>query len=332
MALRIENTTDENTSRENTRDAAAGLSDSGVAAEVRTSDPPAAPHVSARWDTEHLRLAAYLERIGYDGSLEPTLDTLTALMHAHLVSIPFEGMNAYLGLPIPLDIESLQDKLVRHRRGGYCYEQNILFGTVLTSLGFEVTLRNARILMGADENVVTGRGHAALSVMVDGIDHHVDVGVGNVGPRGPVPLAEGVPTSTGDWDYRFDRSDLGMWVLRYRRPAQGDWFAVLQFDESIHYRPDFEDHNLAAAHPGSAFAQQLIVSFNGADERHALTGTTLKTYSPDGHTRVREFEADAIHDVLWSVFGIEVAAQVQDLLVERLRETAGAVPEDVRDL
>lgn len=302
-------------------------------AEVDTTDYTDLPDVSARWDLKPLDLSAYLDRIGYRSRLDPSMETLQALVHAHLASIPFEGINPYLGLPVPLDIDSLQDKLVRSRRGGYCHEQNILFGTVLAYLGFEVTLRNARMLMGADENIITGRGHALLSVVVDGVDHHVDVGIGNVGPRGPVPLREGVAMSTGRWTYRFDRSRLGLWVLSYLRPEQGDWFRVVQFDESLHYRSDFTDHNLnASTHESSPFTQQLIASFNGADQRHALVGTVLKTYSPDGEKRIQHLEPEEVPSVLRSVFGVHPTSRVQEALVQRLHETTGYAPVDVRDL
>ncbi|GAB3714675.1 arylamine N-acetyltransferase family protein [Nocardiopsis nanhaiensis] len=284
------------------------------------ADEDGRPHVSARWDSEPLDLAAYLERIGYDGPLAPTLDTLRALQSAHLEAIPFEGINAYLGVPIPLDIDSLQDKMVRGRRGGYCNEQNILFGTVLDRLGFQVTGRNARMLMGADERVITGRGHAILSVLVDGTDFHVDVGIGNVGPRGPVPLAEGVRTATGPWEYRMDRSDLDHWVLRYRRPKQGDWFNVVQFTEERHYRSDYAEQNIiAATHESSPFTQQPIAAFNGAEERHALAGLVLNTYLPNGQKSTREISEEDVPGTLRSVFGIHLSEERERALVERLR-------------
>lgn len=281
---------------------------------------PELPDVSARWDTEPLDLSAYLERIRYDGPLEPTLDTLRALQHAHLEAIPFEGLNPYLGLPVPLDIESLQDKLVRSRRGGYCHEQNILFGTVLSRLGFHVTGRSARMLMSADENVITGRGHAVLSVIVDGVDHHVDVGIGNMGPRGPIPLIEGTRTATGPWEYRMDHSDLGLWVLRYRRPNEGDWFTVVQFDESIHYRADYADHNIiASSDPSSPFTQQPIVAHNGADVRRALDGLSLNTYLPDGRKESRDLRPEEVPGVLRTLFGIHLTGQQEHDLMQRLR-------------
>lgn len=277
------------------------------------------PDLSARWESESLDLAAYLERIGYDGPLEPTLDTLRALQAAHLAAIAFEGLNPYLGLPVPLDIGSLQDKLVRSRRGGYCHEQNTLFGTVLDRLGFQVTGRNARMLMGADERVMTARGHAILSVVIDGTDWHVDVGIGNVGPRGPVPLVEGAQVATGPWEYRMERTDLGHWLLRYRRPQDGEWFNVVQFTEETHYRSDYADANIiAATQESSPFVQQAIVAYNGAQVRHALVGRTLNTYLPNGEKTTRELEAEDVPGVLRSEFGIHLTEEQTDELVRRL--------------
>jgi len=84
--------------------------------------------------TEALDLDAYLARIGYDGGVDPTVETLAALHRAHVLSIPFENLDILLGRPIRLDLASLQAKLIRARRGGYCFEQNSLFAAVLERL------------------------------------------------------------------------------------------------------------------------------------------------------------------------------------------------------
>ena len=50
----------------------------------------------------------------YDGSTEPTLDTLAALVAAHNRSIPFENLDPLMGIPvIDLSADALADKLVR---------------------------------------------------------------------------------------------------------------------------------------------------------------------------------------------------------------------------
>ena len=292
------------------------------------SAPSAPPDLSARWDTEPLDLSAYLQRIGYSGPLTPTLDTLRALQHAHLEAIPFEGLSPYLGLAVPLDIALLQDKLVRGARGGYCHEQNILFGTVLARLGFHVTGRSARMLMGADENIVTARGHTILSVLLEDVDYHVDVGIGNVGPRGPIPLIEGARVDTGRWQYRMDRSELGHWVLRYRRPRQGDWFSVIQFDESTHYRSDFANDNIIAGTDASSpFTQQPIVAYNGADVRRSLAGLTLTTYLPDGGTESEILTPEEVPGTLRALFGVALNRREEGAMVDALRQWTAPGPE-----
>src|SRR4051812_15166720 len=83
---------------------------------------------------------AYLERIGYHGSHEPTLATLTAIHRAHLLTIPYENFDIHLGRTLSLDLEKTFDKIVRQHRGGWCYEMNGLLAGALHELGFDVTL------------------------------------------------------------------------------------------------------------------------------------------------------------------------------------------------
>jgi N-hydroxyarylamine O-acetyltransferase len=90
-------------------------------------------------------IEAYFARIHYQGTADPTLDTLCSLHRAHMLAIPFENLDIALKRPIKLDEESLFDKLVTRRRGGFCYEQNGLFAAALRQLGYRVTLLDARV-------------------------------------------------------------------------------------------------------------------------------------------------------------------------------------------
>jgi N-hydroxyarylamine O-acetyltransferase len=78
----------------------------------------------------------YCARIGYSGSREPTLAVLRAIVAGHTSAIPFENLDVLAKRPIRLDLPSLREKLVRHRRGGYCYEHNLLLLDVLLAFGF----------------------------------------------------------------------------------------------------------------------------------------------------------------------------------------------------
>lgn len=135
------------------------------------------------WNGAEIDLDAYLARIGYDGERAPTVAALRALVAAHTTSIPFENLEAVLGRPVPLDVASLQDKLVRRRRGGYCYENVGLFAAALERFGFGVTGLSGRVTMGSGG--LRPATHALLRVTTDDDDRVwiVDVGFGAGPPR-----------------------------------------------------------------------------------------------------------------------------------------------------
>ena len=76
----------------------------------------------------------------------PRWNTLRALHALHPAAIPFENFDPLLGRPVLLDLAALQDKLVRRKRGGYCFEHNTLFRAALEGLGFTVTSLASRVL------------------------------------------------------------------------------------------------------------------------------------------------------------------------------------------
>src|SRR5919205_541160 len=90
-----------------------------------------------------MNVDAYLRRIDYRGPLEPTAETLRQLHVAHLLAVPFENLSIHAGEPVVLEDESLFDKVVARRRGGFCYEVNGLFSALLRALGFRVEMLSA---------------------------------------------------------------------------------------------------------------------------------------------------------------------------------------------
>src|SRR4051812_34925996 len=120
------------------------------------------------------QLAAYLERIGYRGTLRPDRATLKALQRAHRLAIAFENLDIPLGRGIALAPGRLFEKIVTGRRGGYCFEQNGLFLAMLGALGFAARPLLARVWLGAE--AVPGRTHTLNLVRLDGAELIVDVG------------------------------------------------------------------------------------------------------------------------------------------------------------
>uniref|UniRef100_UPI0025F78BB1 arylamine N-acetyltransferase family protein n=1 Tax=uncultured Phenylobacterium sp. TaxID=349273 RepID=UPI0025F78BB1 len=108
---------------------------------------------------------AYLKRIGLTAPPEPTVEGLNALQRAQVLAIPFENFDIMLGRGISLEPDAVFDKLVRRRRGGYCFEINGLLLTALQAFGFEARALLGRVhLMGQ----TTGRSHQISLVTIDG--------------------------------------------------------------------------------------------------------------------------------------------------------------------
>jgi N-hydroxyarylamine O-acetyltransferase len=84
---------------------------------------------------EQFDIDAWFSRIGYDASRDPTLGNLKRLVTAHATAIAYESIDVLLNKPPSLDPKLLQSKMIFGGRGGYCFEQNMLFRAGLLSLG-----------------------------------------------------------------------------------------------------------------------------------------------------------------------------------------------------
>src|SRR5215831_13919573 len=110
-----------------------------------------------------MNVQAYLNRISYQGSLEPTAETLRSLHVAHLLTVPFENLSIHAHEPIVLEDDALFAKIVERRRGGFCYEANGLFAALLRELGFAVSMLAAEVV-SADGTVGPPFDHMTLLV------------------------------------------------------------------------------------------------------------------------------------------------------------------------
>ena len=106
----------------------------------------------------------YLERIHYSGPLAPTLEVLSKLQLAHLMTVPFENLDIHTNTKI--DLNHLFDKIVTRNRGGFCYELNGLFYELLTETGFAVKMVSARVHDGKGD-FSPEFDHMALIVNLD---------------------------------------------------------------------------------------------------------------------------------------------------------------------
>ncbi len=62
-----------------------------------------------------------------------------------MTSIPFENLDIHMGRRIRLNEDAFYEKIIKHHRGGFCYELNGSFASLLRKLGFKVRMLSARV-------------------------------------------------------------------------------------------------------------------------------------------------------------------------------------------
>ena len=209
-------------------------------------------------------LDAYFERIGWRGEARPDHVTLAGLLAAHMSRIPFENLDVLLGRGVCLDLAALSAKLVRDRRGGYCFEHATLFAAVLEQIGFSVVRQSARVLLYLPRHLAP-RTHMFLVVDLPEGRFVADPGFGGLAARVPVPLSPGKQVRSPGMLHWMAR-DADAWVLRAEvdGAARDCWVATSEAEYPI----DFELANhYTATHPASAFRNRLMLrAFSGAAE------------------------------------------------------------------
>lgn len=245
-------------------------------------------------------LDAYLARIGLRGR-----PGLVEVHRAHSSTIPFENLDPQRGVPVSLALDDLQRKMIKERRGGYCFEQNLLLKAALEALGAEVELLLARVRLGMAPGVTRPRSHLMLRVRAEGAEWHADVGFGMGTLLEPLPFGPGEEHEQGGWRFRVLAAGSehvlqtvhgGEWVDLYGFPLEG----VPPIDvETINW--------WTSTNPRSPFVSGLMVAVNEQDgTRVSLgdwSGLALSERTPSGHLEI-PLEREAVPELLTERFGL----------------------------
>jgi N-hydroxyarylamine O-acetyltransferase len=250
-----------------------------------------------------MNIDAYLKRIEYQGSLEPTLETLRALHRQHLLTIPYENLDIHLGRRLELNEKRIFEKIVLEKRGGWCFEMNGLFAWVLRDLGFEVDLLSGAV--GRERVGAEAEGNHLVLLVKLPQPYIADVGFGDL-PE-PLPLGEG--------DYQ-----QGFLTVRLTKEAERwtfhnhEYGGAKGFDFTLqsHQLADFttQCHRLQTS-PDSGFVQKTVCQRFLPDGFVTLRGAVLTTVKANGATkRVIDSEKE-YKEILRDFFGLEL--EVSDL-------------------
>jgi len=257
--------------------------------------------------TEKVSLNAYFERIGFAGSIAPSLSTLELLHALHPAVIPFENLDPLTGQPVSLDQAGLERKLLAEKRGGYCFEHNFLFMRVLRELEYAVRPLLARVVWADPAGAGRPPSHMLLAVEIGGQGFIADVGFGGLSLTTPLRLRADVEQPTPHETFRLTGGDPG-WTLEVRlgeawRPAY-----VFTLD-AVEEAGIAAVNQRVATDPASPFTHELRVALSPSGRRLKLHNGQFTIQPVDGPAERREIGSiEQMRAVLTGDFGLVLPA------------------------
>jgi N-hydroxyarylamine O-acetyltransferase len=247
-------------------------------------------------------LSSYLDRIGL-GADSPSL---AAVHRAHATTIVFENFDPSTGRPVVLELDGLVDKMITRRRGGYCFEHNLLLKAALDQMGLgPVDLMLARVRIGGtgDDRALD---HLLLRVTEGGRQWLADVGFGGGGLLDPVPFEVGVESDQSGWLYRLVEEGPELVLQVFQDGAWADMYGFVPEPVPL---IDVEVSNwYTATHPTSSFVTGMFVGRRSPERCLSLfvfDQAVLVERPVGGASDVVEVPRTEVPGILAERFGIE---------------------------
>ncbi len=238
----------------------------------------------------------YLKRIGLEGlQFDNSLEQLNLIIKKHVEFIPFENLDAwYLGKVPDLTPEGLYNKIILHKRGGWCHELNGLFLEFLKAFGYEAYACAGRLFQ---KGGLTPLGHRGVVCVIDGLGHYCDVGLGARCYGTAIPF-DGTVTKYG----YYCKPDGG-WMNIYKGERKIERFAPIPFEPMDFVAPNFVDSTDPEAHFKAHAYVSIII-----DGRRFLLNDNLLCEGDDDHIDViREVNTlDEKMKLIREMFRIEI--------------------------
>jgi N-hydroxyarylamine O-acetyltransferase len=258
-------------------------------------------------------VSEYLQALDLSGR-DLDIEFLKLLVGRHVATFAFSSVGCRLGEELPLDFESLFDRIVVLRRGGYCFEQNGLLFEVLEELGFSPELYLARVIYNLDTH--PGLTHRISVIQFEGQRYVIDVGFGSQGPRVPVLLSER-ETNDGDKVFRIAEPRPGEYHMQVLK--DGEFFSLYRFELARYGQSDCEvGHFYSHQHPNASFVNHLVVSLILADETRSLRDLEYWVITRSGTQSQEIGGSDQLRQILVEELGVRVTEAEGQRLYEDL--------------
>lgn len=262
----------------------------------------------------HFSLAqAYLADLNIIGEARD-VSFLNELQSKHIAQYSFNSLGVVLGQELSLEVDLLFKKIVKRRRGGYCFEHNKLVLNVLEELNFNVRLLLAKVVYNQDIEVA--RTHRVTLLSLDGEDYIVDAGFGHLGAHFPVKIALGLVQEQGDDQYRIIKNSRDEYCFQVFK--EETFFTLYTFDLQKYTESDcMMAHFYSHKHPNAAFVNNLVVCRKFSNEIkslrngefHDICGNITKT------TKIVDFKQ--LHQLLTEVYQLDIDIAISEFLFHK---------------
>lgn len=254
----------------------------------------------------------YIRALGLQVS-RPDLKLLHEITRRHSAQFAFSSVGPLLGDDLPLDIESLYQRIVLNRRGGYCFEQNGLMYAMLSELGFDVSLYLARVIY--NEDIHPPLTHRITLVEIESDQYIVDVGFGPLGPQLPVSMS-GEASRQNFRLFRIEERHPG--VFHMQTLKDGAYYSLYKFELAQYGPADCEvGHFYSHRHPSATFVNHLVVSRIMDDEVRSLRNHEFWVITESGEQRTVIADSMQLQEILNHQFGVKVSENESRCLFDR---------------
>lgn len=228
------------------------------------------------------QLSRILEKLEITNPVEADLDALNRLILAQLTHVPFDSLDVWANGSCPsMKLDDIFDKFVNRGRGGYCFELNTFFRSLLNKLGFDAYQTVAYILN--PDGTQQPPAHNVIVCNFDGKKYFLDVGYGGPVPYEALELREGLQKGfelTRDEDtwfvYRTTETDHRPLTAFRDVPARINDLIPLNF--YVSQRPDI--HFRHVVHLNRRNRDGSIFSIDGKEFKiHTASGTQIRELS-----------------------------------------------------
>lgn len=216
---------------------------------------------------------AYLDRIAFEKDSVETAAELNLLLEKHLCSVPFENLSVLGSDSEPqLGIESLFDKIVTKKRGGYCFELNALFCALLRAMNVEIYPILARVVW--NKAFLPPYSHRSAIATLEGKRWICDVGYGGPCPVGILCLDTEEVQQVRDAFFRVEIRGGNALVFRKN---EGEFKPMLELNLTPAHEVDFIPVNFhIGMNPGSYFRSKTVVSVFTDNGMKCIDGSSFR--------------------------------------------------------